>query len=184
MNMLENIIFTHPQLELQFRKKTGGSKEVGGWLFVSSWPMFWPGQYSDRLKNQIFGSRLMVRFINAFLLAPNEAKKKEEQYRPWDWTKAQALVNETSRVYGMPIQFHTHPGSGSKVPSAADIAVSVQYDQLVSNWVMFVIVTTKPLRLWPYELRWGTLQSPERGDMKMGNFHSWRTKKVRQLAGR
>jgi proteasome lid subunit RPN8/RPN11 len=172
--VIKDILFANPWLEERFRETVAGKYEKGGWLFVSAHPWLWQSSkpYADQAFTDATG--IDPYFVNGFLLAPNEVeKKKETSYRPWDWKKADELAHVSARAINcFAVDFHSHPG-GPKDPSPNDIALAAQFSSFGDETAWFVIATTYPLRLWPFELKWSR-NKPSSSRLTHGKFTSWR----------
>jgi proteasome lid subunit RPN8/RPN11 len=178
--MLEHLLFSHPKTEREFKRLTNRKQEVGGWVFCGLEPYYWPTKYPYGQVKKLFGGDPPM-FINAFMLVPNDDSRPQTRFNTWDWKKVKAVVNRTSSAYGIPTFFHTHP-NGNPELSGPDIAFAGAHLQHCDGFATMIVVTHKPFRLWPYDIRWGSPRAPDAGDIWRGKFYSWRTKLVRNLS--
>jgi proteasome lid subunit RPN8/RPN11 len=176
---MDVLLFTNPKLERLFAHRINHEREVGGWLFVSSEPDFWPGKYSRRAIQKAFGIKAPW-FINNYIFAPNEADKPEGNYRAWDWKKGFDLAWH-NHEFGLALHFHSHPNH-NPVPSVADWAFAGAYCEWSPGSSWFAVVTPRPqFGIYPYRIDFEP-GMPDKSDGRPdGVFLSWRSKKVRQL---
>jgi hypothetical protein len=188
--MASGIIFANPTLEESFRATVHNTQlEIGGWFIVTyNDPPGWPGRFSYRaFKKALAIDWHSPAFIIAFVLIPNEAKNAKTTYSMWDLDKAQAAAQATADVYGQTrhvslLHFHTHPNNIGR-PSQNDIAFAAANCSRYRRYAEFCIVTPTPMRVWPFELRWGAANSPDKDGRgaERDVYWSWRESRLRGL---
>lgn len=186
--MTPNLIFSHPVVENRFRRATAGDTEVGGWLLCNYWkPELWPTARFSRVELAAslgLEHVASISYIESFLIVPNKNDHPKNHWQAWHYERAKEVAQATGRAHEChAIHFHSHPGvDANREPSKADIAFAAANCALGLGMAEFCIVTSHPLRIWPYVLRWGNAASPDTGaELECGRFWTWRTKALRRL---
>jgi len=194
--MAPNLIFSHPVVENRFRRATAGKTEVGGWLLCNYWkPCLWPNPPFSRRELAIslnLENTTRMAYIEGFIIVPNKSDHPKNEWIAWHYKRAKEVAQATGRVHDCHIiHFHSHPVIGPDddpgidadyEPSKADIAFAAASCALGLDMAEFCIVTSHPLRLWPYVIRWGDAASPHVDtELECGRFWTWRMKGLRRL---
>lgn len=181
-----DLIFSHPRIEAKFRRAVSVKEEVGGWLLTTGWtPSLWPGKFSRTqiAKSLGIATTSCLDFIEGFVIAPNESKNPEHEWSPWHYERARQVADATARAMGCRLMhFHTHPNGTRKLSSPGDVAFAASCCQLMPGLAELCVVTSHPLRIWPYRVSWGNAAQPEKdSEHRCGRFWSWRTRGLRNL---
>jgi hypothetical protein len=176
-----DLVFSNPALQNTFSRATDGGDEIGGWLFCTSEPTSWPIKFSWRNVKKAINSPNGLLFIESFMLIPNGHKEPTWNWSTWDFQKTKEIAEQTAKAFGAwPIHFHTHPNSNPKT-SYADIGFAGANCQVFLGHSNFSIVTHSPLRVYFYQLTWGSMATPDKGQLQVSEFVSWRQRRMRDL---
>ncbi len=179
-----NLIFSHPAIERRFRKTVSVYEEVGGWLLTCWEPRLLPAglRRAQVVKELPYKDRSNTRFVENFIMVPNENPTPEKAWNCWDHDHAKQLAKLTADAHGLhPLHFHTHPGASEKL-SVNDFAFAAGECEIYTGTAEFCIVTTYPLRLWPYRMSWGNVAQPHKDNECLhGRFWSWHMKELKNL---
>ena len=182
-----NLIFSHPVMENRFRKTVNVNEEIGGWLLMCWDPKLLPAglRRSQVVKGLPRKDRSNTWFVENFVIVPNESAEPTVEWSSPHFDHAKQLTEATAKAHGLhPLHFHTHP-SMSKEPSPADFAFAADECEIYNHNAEFCIVTTYPLRLWPYRMSWGNVAQPHKNNECLhGRFWSWHMKELRNLRHR
>ncbi len=185
-------VFANPILESQFRRRMNkyADVEIGGWLFVTHWDdSHTPSETTfSRFRRAAIHPHnwAWLDVICGFMIVPNIEPKEQQPttYSMKDIKFAQQIAEETALAHKCNAEhFHTHPNKRAW-PSGQDLRFSEKYLRLTRNMATFSIVTTYPLRVWPFMYEFpvnGRSTLNERDKIERGEFVSWRTEKMREL---
>lgn len=179
-----NLIFSQPVIENRFRKTVNVNDEIGGWLLMCWEPKLLPAglRRAQIVKGLPRKDRSNTWFVENFIVAPNENPTPENAWNCWDYDQAKQLAKFTANAHGLhPLHFHSHPNA-SEQPSVGDLGFAAAECSIYPGMAEFCIVTTYPLRLWPYRISWGNVAQPHKNSECLhGRFWSWHMKELRDL---
>ena len=178
-----NLMFASPKLENVFRGLVAIDEEVGGYLYVSSFPTFMHSMHRARCRKLLEGLG-PVRFVTDWLIFPNVSAKPETSYQTVDWEYVREVAETNVRMRNsisdvfchLALPFHSHPLGSANGLSHGDMYIALEHHYDFSpnrGRATTVVVSSNPLRVICYNVYYGgdKYKSPM---AEHGTFHSWR----------
>lgn len=173
---MSTLLFANRSLEDRFRKTVDTNVEVGGYLFANTWRrdvVSFPDMdaYNDTYP----------QVIHSWLIIPNLSKKPQNS-----WSITTDLLDsykKSARLTAKSLQmqeifWHSHP-TGTSRPSVSDVEFTLRHCQITDNIGEQAIVSLNPLRVYLYAIK----REKKHITIDEGDFLSWRSKALREMAG-
>lgn len=171
------LIFKSRALEDQFKKSMTGEKEIGGWLFTSSWRE----EIADwKATRALFDTFALT--ISAWMILPNESPKPEREWSSSHFDIAKEIAEKSaSSMNCSALFFHTHSTGWTNEPSQTDLKFTVNCCPIWNGTGESVIVQTSPLRVNYYRVEKSRVKGGHNWLVAKGEFLSWRSPRMKRI---